>query len=161
DEDDLTREHDSNKVLGTVDYLAPEQAVDSHAVDIRADIYSLGVTLYVLLTGEGPFGPGSVAQKLFWHLMREPRPVREGRPGVPGDLRAVAHRMMAKARDQRYQTPAEVVAALAPWAQPGDALLSAPATPRADPLPLRFGGGVPTPWGASVAEPTPLPRYLP
>ena len=76
DEDDnLTRKNDEN-VLGTADYLAPEQALDSHTVDIRADIYSLGATFYYLLTGSAPFPEGSVAQKLIWHQNRQPRPVQ-------------------------------------------------------------------------------------
>src|ERR671918_103974 len=66
EEDILTRKYDEN-VLGTADYLAPEQALDSHGVDIRADIYSLGATFYYLLTGSAPFPEGSVAQKLIWH----------------------------------------------------------------------------------------------
>ena len=69
DEDVLTKKYDEN-VLGTADYLAPEQALDSHAVDIRADIYSLGATFYFLLTGSPPFPEGSVAQKLIWHQNR-------------------------------------------------------------------------------------------
>jgi WD40 repeat protein/serine/threonine protein kinase len=116
-DDELTKEHDSERVLGTADYLAPEQAVNSHDVDIRADIYSLGVTFYFLLTGKSPFGDEPVVQKLLGHLMREPRPIRDLRPDVPQELVAVIARMMAKDRDARYQTPAEVVEALAPWAQ--------------------------------------------
>ena len=70
DEDDiLTKKYDEN-VLGTADYLAPEQALDSHTVDIRADIYSLGATFYFLLTGSAPFPEGTVAQKLIWHQNR-------------------------------------------------------------------------------------------
>src|SRR3954466_3599267 len=82
DEDNLTKQYDEN-VLGTADYLAPEQALDSHSVDIRADIYSLGATFYYLLTGSAPFPEGSVAQKLIWHQNRQPRPVKEMRPVVP------------------------------------------------------------------------------
>src|SRR5262249_23294871 len=66
EEDILTKKYDEN-VLGTADYLAPEQATDSHAVDIRADIYSLGATFYYCLTGRTPFQEGTVAQKLIWH----------------------------------------------------------------------------------------------
>jgi serine/threonine protein kinase len=68
-EDNLTKKFDEN-VLGTADYLAPEQAIDSHGVDIRADIYSLGATFYFCLTGRTPFNEGSVAQKLIWHQTR-------------------------------------------------------------------------------------------
>src|SRR5207245_5250809 len=76
DEDDLlTKKFDEN-VLGTADYLAPEQALDSHSVDIRADIYSLGGTFYFCLAGLAPFAEGTVAQKLIWHQTRQPRPIR-------------------------------------------------------------------------------------
>ena len=69
DEQTLTKNFDEN-VLGSVDYLAPEQAEDSHDVDIRADIYSLGATFYFLLTGRTMFGEGTVPQKLMWHLQK-------------------------------------------------------------------------------------------
>ncbi|MBV9125729.1 MAG: serine/threonine protein kinase, partial [Planctomycetes bacterium] len=116
DADNLTREHDET-VLGTADYLAPEQALDSHGVDIRADIYSLGITFYFLLAGTSPFKEGSVAQKLLWHQLRQPQPIRELRPDVPEELAAVIHRMIAKEADKRYQNPAELADALAPWTQ--------------------------------------------
>jgi serine/threonine protein kinase len=115
--DNLTRQHDSLRVFGSADYLAPEQAVDSHTVDIRADIYSLGITFYYLLAGNPPFHDGPSAQKLIWHQMRQPQPIRELRPDVPEGLAAILHRMVAKDPVQRYQTPAEVVEALAPWTQ--------------------------------------------
>ncbi len=115
-DDILTKKYDEN-VLGTADYLAPEQAVDSHGVDIRADIYSLGGTFYFMLTGQTPFGDGSVAQKLIWHQTRQPRPVTELRREVPPAMSAVIERMMAKDPNQRYQTPREVAEALTPWTQ--------------------------------------------
>jgi serine/threonine protein kinase len=114
EEDNLTRKYDEN-ILGTADYLAPEQADDSHDVDIRADIYSLGGTLYYLLTARTPFGEGSVPQKLIWHRTRQPKPVDTYRSDVPLELQAVVDRMMAKEPAQRYQTPAEIALALAPW----------------------------------------------
>ena len=80
--DNLTERYDST-VLGTADYLAPEQATDSHGVDIRADIYSLGATFYFLLTGKSPFGEGTVAQKLIWHQTRQPKPIGSFRDDVP------------------------------------------------------------------------------
>src|SRR5579883_2120835 len=116
EEDHLTRKYDET-VLGTADYLAPEQAVDSHVVDIRADIYSLGGTFYFLLTGLPPFPEGSVAQKLLWHQTRELKPVRDVRPEVPEGVSAIVARMMAKEPKDRYATPAELMAALAPWVQ--------------------------------------------
>ena len=84
-------------------------------VDIRADIYSLGATFYFLLAGRAPFADGTLNQKLLWHQMKAPPPVRRLRPEVPEAMAAVAARMMAKAPADRYQTPAEVAAALAPW----------------------------------------------
>jgi hypothetical protein len=116
DSDNLTRKHDEN-VLGTADYLAPEQALDSHAVDIRADIYGLGATFYYILVGTTPFNEGSVAQKLIWHQTRQPKPVRSVRPEVPQPLAAVLEKMMAKDPDHRFQVPGEIVEALAPWTQ--------------------------------------------
>ena len=96
DEDDvLTKKYDES-VLGTADYLAPEQALDSHAVDIRADIYSLGATFYFCLTGRTPFDGGTVAQKLIWHQTRAPKPVRSFRPEVPDGIVAIVEKMMAK-----------------------------------------------------------------
>src|SRR5437867_2930015 len=85
EEDILTKKYDEN-VLGTADYLAPEQALDSHGVDIRADIYSLGATFYYVLTGKTPFSEGTVAQKLIWHQTRQPKPIRALRPEVPAGL---------------------------------------------------------------------------
>jgi serine/threonine protein kinase len=115
EEDNLTRKHDNQSVLGTADYIAPEQAVDSHTADIRSDIYGLGVTFYFVLTGQTPFPEGTMAQKLLWHQLREPRPVTDLRPEVPPELAAVLARMIAKEPADRYQTPAEVVEALRPW----------------------------------------------
>lgn len=116
EEDILTKKYDEN-VLGTADYLAPEQALDSHEVDIRADIYSLGATFYFLLTGKPPFGEGTVAQKLIWHQTRKPKPLSEFRQDVPPALEAVLNKMMAKDRAQRYAMPGEVADALAPFTQ--------------------------------------------
>jgi serine/threonine protein kinase len=114
EEDVLTRKFDEN-VLGTADYLAPEQAIDSHTVDIRADIYGLGATFFYLLTGKTPFGEGTVAQKLMWHQSRQPKPVRDLRADVPAGVEAIITKMMAKNPDQRYATPAELAEALAPF----------------------------------------------
>jgi serine/threonine protein kinase len=117
DEDDVLTKKFEENVLGTADYLAPEQALDSHGVDIRADIYSLGATFYFILTGSTPFSEGTVAQKLIWHQTRQPKPVQTVRPEVPEELAAVIEKMMAKDPAQRYQTPAEAVEALTPFTQ--------------------------------------------
>jgi len=116
EEDMLTRKYDEN-VLGTADYLAPEQADDSHEVDVRADIYSLGGTFYFLLSAKTPFGDGSVPQKLMWHRTRQPKPLSAYRDDVPPALQAVIDKMMAKEPTQRYQQAMEVCEALAPWTQ--------------------------------------------
>lgn len=114
DDDALTKKYDEN-VLGTADYLAPEQALDSHTVDIRADIYSLGATFYYLLTASPLFPEGSVAQKLIWHQNKAPRPIRSLRADVPEEIVAIIDQMMAKSPSKRYQTPAELLTVLAPW----------------------------------------------
>jgi serine/threonine protein kinase len=113
DDQPITQKFDEN-VLGTADYLAPEQALDSHNVDIRADIYSLGATFYFCLTGNTPF-EGTVAQKLIWHQTRPPRPVRSVRPDVPEDIAAIVEKMMSKDPKDRYATPLEIEDALASW----------------------------------------------
>ncbi|MEX0712859.1 MAG: protein kinase, partial [Pirellulales bacterium] len=112
----LTNEHDE-KMLGTVDYLAPEQAVNSHMVDARADIYSLGCTLYFALTGLPPFPTGSLAQRVFMHQTQEPPSIYQKRPDAPAELVAIFRRMTAKSPDARYQSAAEVSRALEHWIQ--------------------------------------------
>ena len=87
-QDSVTEKYDDKCVLGTADYLAPEQAV-SNMVDIRADIYALGGTLYFMLTGQTPFPDGTIAAKLVAHQTREPRPVESFRSDVPAGLLAV------------------------------------------------------------------------
>lgn len=114
EEHSLTVAHDE-KVLGTADYLAPEQALDSHTVDARADIYSLGCTMYFLLTGAPPFTEGRLAQRLMAHQTKAPPPLAERRPGVPTSLAAIVMKMMAKRADDRYQTAGEVADVFAAW----------------------------------------------
>jgi serine/threonine protein kinase len=101
------------KVVGSPDYIAPEQSLNSRAVDIRADLYSLGCTFYYLLTGRVPFPGGSVKAKLLRHQTEEPVPVEQIRPEVPPGVAAIVHKLMSKRLEDRYQTPAEVAAALA------------------------------------------------
>ena len=102
-------------VLGTADYIAPEQIDDPHAADIRADIYSLGCTLYFLLAGRPPFPDGSLIQKLMAHREKTPRPLAEIRADVPPELAQVVERMMAKDPSLRPSTPAEAVLGFAPF----------------------------------------------
>jgi WD40 repeat protein/serine/threonine protein kinase len=104
---------ETGAVMGTPDFMAPEQTLDSHAVDIRADLYSLGCTLYFLLTGRVPFPGGTLGQKIGRHLSQEPEPVERLRPDVPPWLALVLRRLMAKRPEHRFQTPAELADELA------------------------------------------------
>lgn len=103
--------------LGSIDFIAPEQALDSHEVDIRVDIYSLGASFYYLLTGQTPLSvrqqqqPSSGPTNPFQPF----KPVRELRPEVPPELAAIIDKMTSLNPKQRYTTPAEVVNALTPW----------------------------------------------
>lgn len=110
----LTIAHDEN-VLGTADYLAPEQAKDSHSVDSRADIYSLGCTLYFLLTGHPPFPNGTLPQRIYKHQHEAPASIYEDRSDAPQALVDLCMRMMAKSASARCQTAEEVATSLAAW----------------------------------------------
>ena len=114
EEASLTIQHDE-RVLGTADYLSPEQALNSHNVDVRTDIYSLGCTFYYILTGHPPFPEGSLAQRLLYHQTRQPSPVEKDRPDVPPSLTAILRKMMEKKPEDRYQTATEVHDALFKW----------------------------------------------
>ncbi len=111
----LTQQLDNKNILGTADYMAPEQAVDSSKVDARADVYSLGATLYFLLAGRPLFPEGRTAQKLVWQQIKEPVPISRLRPEVPAELAAVVHRMLQKRPADRFQTVNDVFEALAPF----------------------------------------------
>lgn len=103
----LTVDHNEN-VLGTVDYLSPEQAVDSHNVDHRADLYSLGCTLYFLLVGNAPFPDGSLAQRLLKHQKSKPAPLLDKRGDIPPELVLICNKMMAKDPEKRSQSAMEI-----------------------------------------------------
>gem|GEM_PF-1280056 len=104
-----------DRVLGTADYLAPEQGIDSHQIDARADIYGLGGVLYFCLTGHAPFPEGTVAQKLLAHQRSEPESIFKIRPDVPDDLVQLCRKMMSKKPDDRQQSALEVVADMQNW----------------------------------------------
>jgi serine/threonine protein kinase len=156
----------SNQAMGTADYMAPEQWADSQAVDTRADIYSLGCTLYKLLAGKPPFAElvgAPTPQKRRAHATLVPPPLATRRPDVPTALDAVLGRMLAKEPADRFATPREVVDALRPFAQGSDCerLLAEARERSSDPL----SGPVATP-GASAEtgrqdSPTPVARREP
>jgi serine/threonine protein kinase len=103
------------QMLGTPDFIAPEQTLDAQKADIRADIYSLGCTLYYLLTGGPPFKGTSLYDILQAHHSMDANPLNLVRPEVPAELAALVAKMMAKEPDRRFQTPAEVAKALTPF----------------------------------------------
>jgi eukaryotic-like serine/threonine-protein kinase len=145
-ETSLTLLHNEN-VLGTADYLAPEQALSSHDVDSRADIYSLGCTLYYLLTGHPPFPEGTLAQRIAKHQSKMPPDIRRDRPNCPGDLLNICVRMIQKDPRQRYRHMHEVADALEAWVRTRDtvriAVVSKPVVqPAAAPAAMRHNGGV-------------------
>lgn len=110
----LTVFHNEN-VLGTADYLAPEQAINSHEVDCRADIYGLGCTFYFALTGHAPFNEGTLAQRIARHQTQMPPDIRDDRPDCPRDLVDICVKMIQKKADDRFQSCSEVAAALESW----------------------------------------------
>jgi serine/threonine-protein kinase len=111
---DLTRDH---TVVGTPDYMAPEQAKNSKQVDPRADLYSLGCTLYFLLTGRVPFLGATAIQKILAHQSELPPPVQALRRETPTAVAEIISKLMAKRPEDRFQTAAELAAALEPYAR--------------------------------------------
>lgn len=134
DERSLTLAH-NNQVMGTIDYLAPEQLQDAHRVDGRADIYALGGTLFYLLIGHPPFNQGTLIQRMMAHQMQAaPNPCCL-RPEIPEALGAIVLRMLSKKPDDRYATATEVQEALEDWLAGGQGV-PRPASPQPAAAPL-------------------------
>jgi serine/threonine-protein kinase len=95
--------------LGTVDYMAPEQARDSGTADIRSDIYSLGCTWYHMLAGKAPFPEGSLTERLYKHVEVAPPDIRQFNSKVPDTAVETLSRMLAKKPEDRYQAPLDLL----------------------------------------------------
>lgn len=105
----------NDKVLGTADYLPPEQALNSHNIDHRADIYGLGCTMYFLLTGNAPFPEGTIAQRIAKHQSAMPTDIRKLRPDCPGELEGICVKMIQKDPKFRYASGNQVAEVLDGW----------------------------------------------
>jgi serine/threonine-protein kinase len=120
-----------NTVMGTPDYVSPEQARCLDDADIRSDLYSLGCTFYYLLTGRVPFPGGTTIDKLIRHNTDPAPAVTEICPDVGAPVARVVAKLLAKAAADRFQTPAQLAKALAPFAAAGPTRRTPPATPSA------------------------------
>jgi serine/threonine-protein kinase len=120
---ELTR---TGTVVGTPDFMSPEQAKNSSAVDHRSDLYSLGCTLYYLLAGQAPFPKGNPLEKLLQHQMDAPQPIQFLRPDVPNEVATIVHCLLAKRPDDRFQSGAALAHALEPWCAADESPASQP-----------------------------------
>jgi serine/threonine protein kinase len=109
---------EAGAVIGTLDYIAPEQARDPRTADIRADLYSLGCTFHYLLTGQVLYPGGTWLDKLDKHRNEAPPRIQSLRAEVPVEVASILNRLLAKKPEERYQTPAELSAALERWCDP-------------------------------------------
>jgi len=149
-------------VIGTPDYMSPEQAKNSSTVDRRSDLYSLGCTFYHLLTAEIPFPNGTPLEKLMQHQMDQPRPVQQLRADVPPEVANIVHHLLAKRPDDRFQSAAALAKAVAPWTT-GTALLAGPPPPAeaVDPLSEVLESSHPFDFHIESEPPTPGPERRP
>ena len=119
DEESLTIMH-NERVMGTADYLSPEQAVNSHEVDQRTDIYSLGCTLYFLLTGQPPFPNGTLAQRIAMHQTKEPEAIVNIRQNCPAPIVQFCKRMMQKKPEDRFPEATIVISEIDSYLKDGE-----------------------------------------
>jgi hypothetical protein len=125
-ETQLTQE---GAVVGTPDYLAPEQAKDARSADIRADLYSAGCVLYHCLAGRPPFTESNIMAQMVKHATEPPPPLSALVGDLPPGIQHVVNRLLAKKPGERFQTPAEAAAALRPFATGGAAAAGASVVP--------------------------------
>jgi eukaryotic-like serine/threonine-protein kinase len=159
DRNDLTR---SGTVVGTPDYMAPEQAKNSSTVDHRADLYSLGCTLYFLLAGRPPFPDGNPIEKIIKHQLDAPMPLQALRPEVPTSVAEVVARLMAKSPADRFPTALAASEALAPLARDLLGMVSAVERPSGlfrgiSGAPRGSGRSAVTPLAFAASDNTPQP----
>ena len=155
---DLTR---TGTVIGTPDYMSPEQAKNSSSVDRRSDLYSLGCTFYHLLTAEIPFPIGTPVEKLLQHQMDAARPVQQLRPDIPHEVATIVHCLLAKRPEDRFQSAGAVAKALGPWTggTSDSAMLPGPplSAEAVDPLSGIFESSHPFDFGDETEHATPPP----
>lgn len=155
---DLTN---TGNVMGTVDYMAPEQALNAKSADGRADIYSLGCSLYYLLIGRAVFDADTLVGKLLAHRDKPIPSIQAIRPEVPPEVQAIFTRMVAKSVEDRYQTMSEVVAALERWGSPDDRKSPPPRSPgssSAEALALDFFKDISIDADPLIVQPRPRTR---
>ena len=154
----------TGQILGTPDYLAPEQILDAQRADIRSDIYSLGCTLYYLLAGRAPFDNHSLYATLRAHQTLEAKPLNLLRPDVPSELSGIVGRMMAKNPGLRFQTPADVAQSLSRLLKKGAQDGGSVAAEVSQPSPARSADSAactPPPLPAGSSIPSPVIRAIP
>jgi serine/threonine protein kinase len=136
-----------NTVMGTPDFLSPEQARDLHSTDIRSDLYSLGCTFYYLLAGQVPFPGGTALEKLICHNAEEPVPLENIRSDVPAEVIEILQKLIRKHPEERFQTPRELAEALEPHTTEDASPWKTPAPPSNPMLDI-----VPTPSNEAAAS---------
>lgn len=136
---DLTPITQVGAFMGTPDFMAPEQADDPRAADVRSDLYSLGCTFYFMLTGQPPFGGSTPLAKLVQHHLKEAPPIEVLRPETPAEVAAILRRLLAKNPSDRFQTPSELLQALASCGASSQ-VMSAPRRPTTITLASRLIG---------------------
>jgi serine/threonine protein kinase len=123
-------------LLGTPDYLSPEQARDPRSIDIRSDLYSLGCVLHHLMTGQPPFPDGNILNQMVRHATEMPRPVRDFNPSCPEAMQQILYYLLAKQAAQRYPTPARAAEAIQAFLDVQGVPAPSQPTPSSTPRPM-------------------------